>query len=252
MLRTRKHSLTPQQLDCVHDLFDMLLVVSNALSPMSFQFTSDDIWGLIIMNPVCPPCPLPALRLGDVAIQAGSFNQDLPPSKCAVRKQQILAKKTKKKPKRKNPVRPRPERCHGRPAFVCTRLNPAKRHVEWFWSDSSGKGTHVRYIDLAKTQHLGQKAALTRIQADALSHHDHVVVQRARHHNRNLLIYWAKCRLMRYLDPTNSKWHHASSHMDLSLLQEAPCLWPRVLNSPHTHHDLKALAPPQFVAPPPS
>ncbi|PHH59952.1 hypothetical protein CDD81_2351 [Ophiocordyceps australis] len=226
MHRTSNRPPTHEQTSFVHDLINILLAVSNALSAMSFDFTRDDIWDLVVTNStICSPPSLPALRRQDVAIQAGSFNRDLPPSKCAVRKLGKLAKK-KKGSHQKNIHRLSQERKQGSAAFVCPRLNAAKGEVEWFWSDCKGKGT----------------------QADALSHHDQVVTKRARQHNRNLAIYWAKCRIMRYLEPASSDWRCATCTLDPSLLQEAPCLWPRVLKSSQTDDALKALAPRHIAA----
>lgn len=143
-----------------------------------FNFPNREWWNTRMPIP-CPELPgYPTYK--EVSLKLGYFKRDLPPGVCPHSKncQTTLSRK------KHEPAFLRPK--------ICTEHEGAPE-IHWVWSDSSGE-----LANLADVQPflLGHDVPLELAQAIAIWHRDEVMGNYMSKWNKEMAVYWARCRLM--------------------------------------------------------
>lgn len=156
-------------------------------------------------------------------------------------------KKSKQSKESKRPIKMKQNRRIGSPAFLRARYDSRTHGIDWFWTDSNGKGADVCFVDVDTQggpgeQQQQQQQELEAVQAKALSRHDQVMADYARVHNGEHAAYWARCRLLRAVGATpNGQRVTNPTALDFASLRDATLLWPVALASAGTGEALKGL-----------
>ncbi|KND87095.1 hypothetical protein TOPH_08288 [Tolypocladium ophioglossoides CBS 100239] len=252
--------LTPEQQSCADDVVEALSKANGILCTQALATTREDLWRLAFAptqdtawdtskDPTRPTLPdAPAHK--DLTTRVGSFNQDLPPSTCAVRHNKIKRKNENKemgrnkksregKKHEKKPPSITQHRRAGERAFLRARYDDKTLGVEWFWSDAHGKGADPKFVTLRKMRS-GVRMGLVSAQANALLHHDRVVTDHALAYNREYAAYWMRCRLLRYVGATpNGQRPTNPAALEFAALKQPRLLCPVALASSDTSEGLR-------------
>ncbi|PNY21207.1 Uncharacterized protein TCAP_07267 [Tolypocladium capitatum] len=253
--------LTPEQQSCADDVVDALLKANGILCTQALSTAREELWRLAFAptpdacwdtskDPTRPTLPdAPAHK--DLATRVGSFNQHLPPSTCAIRRNKIKRRDENKQMGRRNKSREAKmhektppgivqHRRAGERAFLRARYDGKTLGIEWFWSDAHGKGADPKFVTLGKMRS-GARMELASAQANALLHHDRVVTDHALAYNQEHAAYWMRCRLLRHVGATpNGQRATNPTALEFAALTQARLLWPVALASPDTSEGLRA------------
>ncbi|UNI15880.1 hypothetical protein JDV02_002366 [Purpureocillium takamizusanense] len=248
--------LTADEATCADDVIDAVQQAMSHYSPATTT-SREKLWysvfygGWDTSKDLLSPVPVPPLDHQTLAALVGWLNQDLPPSTCALRKNEAKNKAAKKalgKTKAayefvETPPKVAVDRRQGRPVYLRARLRPTTNDIDWFWTDANGKGVKLAFIDLEDID-AGEKIDLATAQAWALDVHDTMVEEHARAHNISQATYWIRCRLLRRIDmTTGGQRPPMPTALDFATLEKGRLLWPLALTLPNLSDDVKKRRP---------